>query len=163
MLFRSSEKHIDDFLKSENDFDIPISESSHKENCLYIEQIPEVEMTFSAIVNHYENPFEADLINNADQEDLEVLQCKNDKIPRGLAPLEHLFDFNDVAKEPRIEPMETNVEEHNIGSLAEPKMIKLSSTLPAHIKFHYIGLFKEFRDIFSWGYKDLKSYDTSII
>ena len=113
-----SDKHIDDFLKSENDFSIPISETSHKENCLYIEQIPEVEMTYTADINHYENPFEAEIIDNADQEDLEVLQCKNDSIPRGLAPLEHLFDFNDVAKELRIEPVETNVEEDNIGSLA---------------------------------------------
>ena len=94
---------------------------------------------------------------------MEVLQCKNDKIPRGLTPLEHLFYFNDVAKEPRMEPVETGVEEHNIGSLAEPKMIKLSSTLPAHIKLQYIELFKEFKDVFAWGYKDLKSYDTSII
>ena len=62
-----------------------------------------------------------------------------------------------------MEPMETNIEEHNIGSLAEPKMIKLSNTLPAHIKQQYIELFKEFKDVFAWGYKDLKSYDTSII
>ena len=48
-----------------------------------------------------------------------------------------------------MEPVETNVEEHNIGSLAEPKMIKLSSTLPAHIKSQYIELFKEFKDVFA--------------
>ena len=59
--------------------------------------------------------------------------------------------------------METNIKEHNIGSLAEPKMIKLSSTLPAHIKQQYIELFKEFKDVFTWEYKDLKSYDTNII
>ena len=129
-----SDKHIDDLLKSENDFDMPISETSHKENCLYIEQIPEVKMTYTTDINHCENPFEAEITENTNQEDLEVLQCKNDKIPRGLAPLEHLFDFNDVAKEPRMEPVERNVEEHKIGSLAEPKMIKLSVTLPAHIK-----------------------------
>ena len=39
-------------------------------------------------------------------------------------------------------------------------MIKLSNTLPAHIKLQYIELFK---DVFAWGYKDLKSYDASII
>ena len=130
---------------------------------MYIEQIPEVEMTYSADINHYQNPFEVELIDNGDQEDLEVLQCKKDIIPRGLTPLEHLFDFNNVAKDPRMEPVETNVEEHNIGNLAKPKMIKLSSTLPSHIKMQYIELFKEFKDVFSWGYKDLKSYDTSII
>ena len=62
-----------------------------------------------------------------------------------------------------MEPIETNIEEHNIGSLAEPKMIKLSNTLPAHIRQQYINMFKKFKDVFSWGYKDLKSYDTSII
>ena len=107
--------------------------------------------------------FEAESIDNADQKDLEVLQCKNDTILRGLTPLEHLFDFNDVAKEPRMKLMETNVEEHNIGSLAEPKMIKVSSSLPVRIKLQYIELFKKFKDVFAWGYKDLKSYDTSII
>ena len=130
-----SNKHIDDFLKLENDFDIPISETSHKENCLYIEQIPEVEMTYTADINHYKNPFEAEITDNAHQEYLEVLQCKNDKIPRGLTPLEHLFYFNDIARKSRMEPVETNVEEHNIGSPVEPKMIKLSNTLPSQIKF----------------------------
>ena len=78
--------------------------------------------------------FKAEIVDNTEQKDLEVLQCKNDTIPRGLTPLEQLFDFNDVSKEPRMEPIETNIEEHNIGSLAEPKMIKLYNTLPAHIK-----------------------------
>ena len=131
-------KHIDDFLKSENDFAIPELETSHEEKCLDNEQIPETEMTYSADINQCDNIFEAELFDNVGQKDLEVLQCKNDTIPGGLTPLEHLFDFNDVAKEPRMEPVETDVEEHNIGSLAEPKMIKLSSTLPAHIKLQYI-------------------------
>ena len=35
-------------------------------------------MTYSADINQYENPFEAELIDCADQKDLEVLQCKSD-------------------------------------------------------------------------------------
>ena len=42
-------------------------------------------------------------------------------------------------------------------------MIKLYKNLPPHIKQKYIEIFKEFKDVFSWGYEDLKSYDTSII
>ena len=45
----------------------------------------------------------------------------------------------------------------------EPKMVKLSKTLPAHIKHKYTEIFKEFSDVFSWIYEDLKSYDTDII
>ena len=84
-------------------------------------------------------------------------------MPKGLVPLEELFDFNDVAKKPKLEPVETEVEECNIGNELKPKMIKLSKTLPAHIKLKYIEMFKEFSDVFSWSYEDLKSYDTEII
>ena len=71
--------------------------------------------------------------------------------------------MNDVVKKPKLEPIEVEVEECNIGSEHKPKMIKLSKTLPAHIKLKYIELFKEFSDIFTWSYEDLKSYDTEII
>ena len=103
------------------------------------------------------------MFENLDQKDLEVLQCKDDTLPRGLAPLEELFDFNDVARKPKMESTETNVEECNIGSIKEPKMIKLSKTLPPHIKHKYIELLKEFKDVFAWVYEEFKSYDTSII
>ena len=39
------------------------------------------------------------------KEDFEILQLKDYVFPRGLAPLEDLFDFNDVGKKPKIEPI----------------------------------------------------------
>jgi hypothetical protein len=42
-------------------------------------------------------------------------------------------------------------------------MIKLSKSLPTEKKSKYIELFKEYVDVFAWGYEDLKYYDTSII
>ena len=42
-------------------------------------------------------------------------------------------------------------------------MIKLAKSLPANMKKKYIDLFKEFIDVFSWSYEDLKAYDTNII
>jgi hypothetical protein len=42
-------------------------------------------------------------------------------------------------------------------------MVKLSKSLPPEQKLKYIELFKEYSDIFAWGYEDLKAYDTSII
>ena len=42
-------------------------------------------------------------------------------------------------------------------------MVKLSKSLPPEQKLKYIELFKEYSDMFAWGYEDLKSYDTSII
>ena len=75
-------------------------------------------------------------------EELETLHSKDESLPSGLAPLEELFDFKNVAKNPKLEPVETKVEECNIGSEKKPKMIKLSKSLPAHIKLKYLELFK---------------------
>jgi hypothetical protein len=42
-------------------------------------------------------------------------------------------------------------------------MIKLSKTLSPEVKQDYIKLMKDFPDIFSWSYDDLKVYDTKDI
>jgi hypothetical protein len=88
---------------------------------------------------------------------------KNNALPRGLVPLEDLFDFNDVDKKPKIEASGKEVEDCNIGTEENPKMIKLSKSLRPEKKRKYIELFKEYIYVFTWGYEDLKSYDTSII
>ena len=99
----------------------------------------------------------------SETKELETLHSKDESFPKGLTPLEELFDFNEVENKSKLEPVETKVEECNIGSEEKPKMIKLSKTLPAHIKLKYIELFKDFSDVFAWSYEDLKSYDTEII
>jgi hypothetical protein len=58
------------------------------------------------------------------------LQLKDNILPRGLVPLEELFDFNDVAIKQKIEPTGKDLEDYNIGTDKEPKMIKLSKYLP---------------------------------
>ena len=68
-----------------------------------------------------------------------------------------------MANKPKLEPVETKVEECNIGSEERPKMIKMFKNLPTHIKLKYIEMFKEFSDVCAWSYEDLKSYDTKII
>ena len=45
---------------------------------------------------------------------MDILQLKDNIFPRGLVPLEELFDFDDVAKKPKIEPTEKDVEYCNI-------------------------------------------------
>ena len=109
-----------------------------------------------------ENDVEPDELNK-NEEDSGILQLKNNVFPRGLVPLEDLFDFNDVSKKPKIEARGKEVEDCNIGTEEEPKILKLSKSLPPEQKRKYIELFKEYIDVFTWGYEDLKSYDTSII
>ena len=46
----------------------------------------------------------------------DIVQLKNNHIPRGLIPLEKLFDQNDVARDPKMKPTDDVVEEKNIGT-----------------------------------------------
>jgi len=71
------------------------------------------------------------VLNDIDEnaEDLEVLQLKDNVFPMGLVPLEELFDFNDVAKNPKIEPVGVEVEDCNIGHEENMKILKLSKSL----------------------------------
>ena len=147
-----NDDQIDDFLQCKNDFE-----------CTHIDLDNEDENVNSL-------DFESDSVNIVESEELgddeldaDVLQLKNNILPRGLVPLEDLFDSDDVAKKPKIEAHGKEVEECNIGTKEKPRMVKLSKSLPPEQKLKYIELFKEYSDVFAWGYEDLKAYDTSII
>jgi hypothetical protein len=68
-----------------------------------------------------------------------------------------------VPIKPTIIPKDDNYEECNIGIEREPKFIKLSKENSPKHKDTYLYLFKEYVDIFSLKYEDLKAYDTNII
>jgi hypothetical protein len=93
----------------------------------------------------------------------DIVQLKNNIIPKGLVPLEKLFDENDVARNPKITANDEDVEDCNIGTEENPKIIKLSKTLSPEVKQDYIKLMKDFPDVFAWSYDDLKVYDTKVI
>lgn len=93
----------------------------------------------------------------------EVINLKDNFLPKGLTPLEYLFDSNDVPRKPKMEPLWSDIEECNVGTDGNPKLIKLPKSLPPTEKVKYIELLKEFQDVFAWSYEDLKSYDTNII
>jgi ribonuclease HI len=92
-----------------------------------------------------------------------IVQLPSNHIPRGLVPLERLFDRNDVSLKGEVSEDDTGTIQCNIGTENEPKLIKLSRSLTKEQRSEYIGLLKEFADVFAWTYEDLKTYDTSII
>ena len=69
---------------------------------------------------------------------MEVLQLKDNFIPKGLIPLEEIFDQDDVARKPSLVPTEKGVEDVNIGTAKNPMMVKLSKALPPQVKSKYI-------------------------
>jgi hypothetical protein len=147
-----NDDQIEDFLQCKNDFE-----------CTNIDLENDDEFVNKPIFeNGSVNKIDAEEFNENDV-DSNILQLKNNLLPRGLVPLEDLFDFNNVAKKTKIEGSGKEVEECNIGTEENPKIIKLSKSLPPEKKRKYIELFKEYIDVFAWGYEDLKSYDTSII
>ena len=93
----------------------------------------------------------------------DIIQLNSNFIPRGLIPLEKLFDQNDVAKDPKVKATDNVVEDKNIGTKETPRIVKLSKNLPIKEKEEYINLMKKYTYVFSWSYDDLKEYDTSII
>ena len=79
-------------------------------------------------------------------DDPEIQNLKNNFLPKGLVPLEELFDSNDVDRKPKMEPLRADIEECNIGTEEKPKLIKISEALPPDEKIKCAELFKEFQD-----------------
>jgi ribonuclease HI len=93
----------------------------------------------------------------------DIIQLPSNHIPRGLVPLERLFDGNDVAVKGRVSGDDADTAECNIGTPEEPKFVKLSKSLTKEQRAEYTELLREFADVFAWTYEDLKAYDTSVI
>jgi hypothetical protein len=94
--------------------------------------------------------------------DRHIVQLPNNHIPKGLVPLERLFEINDVAVKGKISDDDADVAECNIGTEQDPKFVKLSSNLSREKRAEYTEILKEFADVFAWTYKDLITYDTSV-
>lgn len=88
---------------------------------------------------------------------------KENSIPRGLVPLEELFDQDDVMKKPRMVPTKNGIEYVNFGTAEKPRMVKFSKYLTLEMKGKYKRILVEFLYVFAWNYFDFKAYDTSII
>jgi hypothetical protein len=56
-----------------------------------------------------------------------IIQLITNSIPKGLVPLEELFDDNDVGKSPGVNPNSEEVQDVNIGTEKDPKVVKISS------------------------------------
>ena len=93
----------------------------------------------------------------------DIIQLKRNTIPKGLIPLQELFDNNDVARNTKVAPSDAEVEDCNIGIEQEPKIIQMSKNLTIENKERYNKLMKGFFDVFAWSYDDLKVYDQNVI
>ena len=65
------------------------------------------------------------------------IQQTSNYIPKGLIPLDKLFDQNDVAKYPKLHPNENDIQDQSIGTEHSLKIVKLKKNLPAEEKKRY--------------------------
>jgi hypothetical protein len=93
----------------------------------------------------------------------EMVQLSTNRIPKGLVPLERLFDNNDVAVKLEKKEEDSYVFQFNVASEEDPKYVNLASHLSEEQKVDYGKLLKEFSDNFAWQYSDLKTFKTEII
>ena len=49
-------------------------------------------------------------------DEIDLIDLKNNILPKGLTPLEDLFDSNDVPIRPKMEPLNSDIEEYNLGT-----------------------------------------------
>jgi len=92
-----------------------------------------------------------------------MLMLKNNQIPRGLIALEIFFDHNDIHLKSTLLPQPEEVEYCNVGTNEDPKIVKISKYLLTQMKSKYVEFLRKYKDVFSWSYDDLKTYDTYVI
>jgi hypothetical protein len=67
-----------------------------------------------------------------------LFHLKNNFIPKGLVPLEQLFDRNDVPVKPVVLPKDDSIEEYNIETEKYLKYIKLSKNILVDHREEYL-------------------------
>jgi hypothetical protein len=97
---------IEKFLQSVDEFS-----ALHIDQEPDLESHPHPEVFLNKIANHH------------------IIHLPSNHIPKGLVPLERLFDGNVVAVKGRVSNGDDDTVECNIGTQEEPKFVKLSSSL----------------------------------
>jgi len=72
------------------------------------------------------------------------VELKKNHIPKGLVPLERFFDNNDVSKKVATKSKDQEVADCNIGTTLDPKIVKISKSLPDEKRERYVSLMKIF-------------------
>eukprot|EP00253_Pinus_taeda_P031155 PITA_31155 len=125
---------------------------------------------FSTDWSHMWLPYNGSYSNQIIDEDQHDRQLQQDSthnaIPKSVVKLEDLYDLKDRFKRStnsKLQSSTLNYESVNLGTDAKPKNINLGLGLAPEEKLAYIHLLRQYKNIFSWNYDELKTYNTSII
>ena len=105
-------------------------------------------------------------IENDELEDEDgILNLKTNTIPKGMVELEHIF-YHDESKLDRRMAKEKGIEEcdsYNLGTDDDPKMVRVEKACSAQEREDMLKLLSEYKDVISWSYEELKTYDLEIM
>jgi hypothetical protein len=85
----------------------------------------------------------------AEEANIEIIDLPDGPLPKGVVPLERLFDRNDMYKGKSSSKIDDEVIEFNIGTKESPKMVKFGKGTTPDEREKLISLIREFKDVFS--------------
>ena len=112
------------------------------------------------------------MIDDEQQESLLQASTLEDKpefsnpIPNNIVRLEKYFNLQDRFKKPtntKMNSLSLKYEVVNLSMEQNPQNINLRTNCSPAKREPFIKLFKEYKDVFSWTYDDLKTHGTKII
>jgi hypothetical protein len=98
----------------------------------------------------------------------EIISIEDNKIPKGLTPLESSFSSSDVGNKEKHKEEESKRKvgetiSLNIGTPESPKNVKIDAQCSDEEKLKFARLLGEFQDVFAWSYEDLRGFDPALI
>jgi ribonuclease HI len=98
----------------------------------------------------------------------EIISIEDNKIPKGLTPLESSFSSSDVGNKEKQKEEESKRKvgetiSLNIGTPETPKNVKIGAKCSDEEKEKFAKLLGEFQDVFAWSYEDLRGFDPGLI
>ena len=99
----------------------------------------------------------------AEKESIEIIDVADGPLPKGIVPLENLFDQNDMYKGKPSNKISEEIIECNIGTKESLKLIKFGKGTMTDERENITTLIREFNDVFAWSYEDMKAYQEDII
>jgi hypothetical protein len=93
---------------------------------------------------------------------------EDNKIPKGLTPLESSFSSSDVGNKEKHKEEESKMKvgetiSLNIGTPESPKNVKIGAQFFDDEKMKFSKLLGKFQDVFAWYYEDIHGFYPSLI
>jgi hypothetical protein len=107
-------------------------------------------------------------IQNEPYKAKEIVSMEDNKILKGLTPLESSFSLSDVRKKEKHKEEESKRKvgetiSLNIGMPDYPKNVKIGAQCSDEEKMKFTELLSEFQEVFAWSYEDLCGFDPALI